>query len=293
MRLIHVTDPHLTSLQGIALGRLRGKRLLGYLSWYRKRRHQYCPDRLAALTDAIAEDKPDRILVTGDLVHVGLPEEIDAARLWLEGLAGMAQILLVPGNHDIYAANSVAAVQALWGPYLWPGGTGGQAFPNSLDCGQVGLIGLSSACPTAVFSARGRLGDSQCQRLVECLRHHAEQRRFRCLLIHHPPLRGITSWRRALADAAALESILGQCGAELILHGHLHRNIAYRFGQQTRVFGTAPASSCREKADAAYRIFDIQVQDPGWRVDMTLKAVNGQRRAYVLQEESWVVPAPA
>ncbi len=295
MRLVHITDPHLTTLHGIALGRLRGKRLLGYLSWYRKRRNQHCPERLAGLVEAITEDKPDRILVTGDLTHIGFPEEIAAAQPWLDRLGNIARTLLVPGNHDLYATDSWEPVRDLWSPYLWPGGTGGgrQEFPSSLDCGHVGLIGLSSACPTAFFSAGGRLGGAQRQRLAACLQRHAVARRFRCLLIHHPPLRGITNRRRALADAAELETILRRHGVELILHGHLHRNVMHRLGRDTLVFGTASASSCVETRDAAYRIFDIDIQDPGWQVNMVLKTITPRRRAWVLHEESWVVRTPA
>ncbi len=287
MRLIHVTDPHLSSLDGLGLERLRGKRLLGYLSWYRKRRHQHCPERLAALTRAVAEDRPGLILVTGDLIHIGLAQEIASARSWLDRLACIAPTRLVPGNHDFYAADSLAPMRKLWSPYLWPDGDQ-QTFPSSQDCGDIGLIGLSSACPTTLFSAAGRLGDTQLQRLDECLQRHTEARRFRCLYIHHPPLRGIVNRRRALVDAAALESILTHYDVELILHGHLHRNLRYRFGNNTRVYGTASASSCRKFREACYRVFDIAAEAPGWRVNMTLKTVTAQHTASILHEESWL-----
>jgi 3',5'-cyclic AMP phosphodiesterase CpdA len=44
------------------------------------------------------------------------------------------------------------------------------------------------------------------------------------VLIHHPPLPGQAPPRRALRDAEALERVLATCGAELVLHGHNHRD---------------------------------------------------------------------
>lgn len=46
------------------------------------------------------------ILVSGDIAFCGIKEEYDAARLWLENLAGaigcpVARIYVVPGNHDV------------------------------------------------------------------------------------------------------------------------------------------------------------------------------------------------
>ena len=45
----------------------------------------------------------------------------------------------------------------------------------------------------------------------------------RVLLIHHPPVAGLTSRRRSLRDADAFAEVLRRRGAELVLHGHLHR----------------------------------------------------------------------
>ncbi len=48
---------------------------------------------------------------------------------------------------------------------------------------------------------------------------------FRLVLIHHPPLPGQASRSRGLIDAEALEAVLQRHGAELVVHGHNHRNM--------------------------------------------------------------------
>jgi 3',5'-cyclic AMP phosphodiesterase CpdA len=295
LRLIHLTDAHLTSLQQAGVKRWRGKRALGYLSWQRKRRHQYRPERLAALTSAVAEESPDVILIGGDLVHIGLPEEIAAATPWLERLATIAQVMLVPGNHDVYAGDSWAAIATHWGPYLGvatpaDAPTAEAAFPVERIWGDVSLIGLSSACPTPAFSATGRLGRSQIARLATLLEGVRQQGHFLCLLIHHPPLPGLTTWRRALKDAPALEALLRQYGADLVLHGHLHHNSRHVCADGLRVYGTASASSIMAVAPAAYRCFDVEANAGGWDVRMTLKSVHADRDPSVLEEETWHRP---
>ena len=114
MRLIHLTDPHLSSLAGENMTTLRGKRWSGYLSWRKNRRKRYLPEILARLTAAIKTEDADQILCTGDLVQIGLDSEIAEAADWLKQLGPAEQVMLIPGNHDIYATRSADSVYKLW-----------------------------------------------------------------------------------------------------------------------------------------------------------------------------------
>lgn len=268
IRLVHITDPHLTALDGQRLWRLRGKRWSGYLSWQRRRRHVHLRERLDRVTAAALADDPVQILVTGDLVHIGLPEEIEAAAGWLEALGPPQRVMLVPGNHDDYAADSQAALRANWGPYL-PGSDHGVGYPRlrTLQDGDVtvSLLGLCSAMPTPVFMAHGRLGSAQLSRFDRAL---GEADGFRCVLLHHPPLPGAASWRKGLHDAPALADVLDRRGAELVLHGHVHRNVSGRSPGGVPVYGTASASS--SEPPASYRRIDIGRNGDDWVVDQRL-----------------------
>ena len=117
MRLIHMTDPHLTSLQGIAAAHFTGKRWLGHQSW-RWRRRKHLRSHLDELCAAAQALQPDLILVTGDLVHLGLVPEVEAAAEWLGALGPPERIMVVPGNHDLYRGDAWAAVEAHWASYL-------------------------------------------------------------------------------------------------------------------------------------------------------------------------------
>src|SRR5690606_17960412 len=110
---------------------------------------------------------------------------------------------------------SWSAVARLWGPYLSEPYEPASPFPlrRVLERGGavLSLIGLSSAIPSAPFMAYGRLGAEQSRRLDALL---AGARGLRCVLLHHPPLPAMTHWRKGLLDAAELERVLRERGAE-------------------------------------------------------------------------------
>ena len=76
-RFAHLSDPHLSSLEGVRASQLINKRALGYLSWKRRRRFEHRREVLDALQNDLDMASLDQLLVTGDLTHVGLPQEFE------------------------------------------------------------------------------------------------------------------------------------------------------------------------------------------------------------------------
>lgn len=268
MRLIHISDPHLTSLEGIPPAHFVGKRRLGHASWRIRRRHRHLRATLDELCGLITSLRPDVIVVTGDLVHLGLPAEIEEAAHWLKALGPPENVFVVPGNHDVYRADSWAAVEAHWGEYLRiaPGSNGEPGywagFPTRLGIDGIEIHGLNTGLPTPVFMATGELGREQCGRLTERLAS-APPGTLNILAIHHPPAPGAIPERKALKDMQHLAPAVGM--AHLVLHGHGHFNRFYRQGA-VPVFATGSAS----KSDAPFRCFDISRNERGWRLEMHL-----------------------
>jgi 3',5'-cyclic AMP phosphodiesterase CpdA len=216
---------------------LLGKRGLGFLSWHLRRRRAHRPEVLEALLRDLEESRPDHVVVTGDLTNVSLEEEFHAARGWLARLGSPDRVTAVPGNHDAYVRVEEARSLALWSEYL-VSDAGGQEilfdacalektaaieFPSVRLLAGVALVGLCSALPTPVFHATGAVGETQLARLAGVLTELGARGYLRVVLIHHPPAPGSVSARRALRDGDALCAVLRRCGAELVLHGHLHR----------------------------------------------------------------------
>ena len=222
--LAHISDLHLSSLTGVSLTSLLNKRLLGYLSWQRRRRHIHSPRVLDALLLDLAEAAPDHVAATGDLTNLGLPDEFRQAALWLQRLGTPEGVTVVPGNHDTYVATSWQETFSQWAPYLAGDDDGAAAgvYPSLRVRGPAALIGLSSARPSMPFVAVGSLGRQQLARFEEVLEQTGRLGLLRIVLIHHPPIPGSISWRKRLTDAPLFGEVVARQGAELILHGHAH-----------------------------------------------------------------------
>lgn len=279
MRIAHLTDPHLTPLPDRWPGGWPSKRWLSWLSWQRRRRHLHRRERLDALVERVRAEAPDAWAVTGDLCQTGTGPEIETATGWLEALAPPEQILLTPGNHDVFGADSRAAVDTHWAPWLH----GPDRRVAVRRFGPVSLIAVDSAVVTRAGSAGGRLGSEGRKRLAEVLR--TEKGRFRTVLIHHPPAPGLCKRRKALADDAELAQLLAREGAGLVLHGHLHHDGRHDLdahdGSTIPIFCTASASA----PGAAARLIDVDSVDDGFRVRMRHVRPDG-----VSDFEEWISP---
>ncbi len=289
--LAHLTDVHLAPLTGFAPRYWNVKRALGYLNWLRGRRRVHVRE----VADRIASDavslRPDHVVVTGDLVNIGLPAEFAAARTWLESLGPPERVTVVPGNHDIYTARlHGASCLADWAPYMASDAWGRSlercaaaaavaTFPFARRVGPVALIGLCSAVPTPPFVAAGRLGADQLAALGPILDAAATERLVRVVLIHHPPLVGQAPPRRGLADAAGLERVLERHGAELVLHGHNHHDMfALHRGADgdMPILGLASASAAiahKHEPLARYNLVRISRQRGGHTIECVTRGI--------------------
>ncbi len=166
-------------------------------------------------------------MVTGDLTHIGLPDEFAEAAQWLPCLGPAEQVTVIPGNHEAYAGHDWSKNLISWAPYLLsdskPENTKLKTFSPALRIrGQIALIGLCSARPSLPFFAIGSLGKKQLQLLAKLLKETGEAGLMRVVLVHHPPVPGTTDWRKRLVDDKAFSDVVRHHGAELVLHGHTH-----------------------------------------------------------------------
>ncbi len=262
------------------------KRLLGYVNWHRGRKIVHRREVLDALTADLKHMDPDHTAVTGDLVNIGLKEEFVRAADWLVTLGGPDDVSVVPGNHDAYVRLKHGHGTARWEPYMASNRAGRalqeptlNAFPSLRCFGDIALIGLSSAIPTAPFVAAGHLGRPQRHALSLLLKKLGEQGLFRIVMIHHPPLPGQTDWRRGLRDDRKLKRLFGRCGVELVLHGHLHQatvEVMETISGQAQIVGVPSASAAIEgsrKPLGRYNLYQIERKKDAWRCEMIGRTV--------------------
>jgi 3',5'-cyclic AMP phosphodiesterase CpdA len=272
MRIAHLSDLHLLSLEGAVPTRLFNKRFTGWVNLKLHRGHKHKPAPVHAAGAAFRDLGVDHVVVTGDLTNLALEREFELVAAFLGGLGYAAEdVSVVPGNHDTYTRGShrKSRFKAYMAPYITSdvdlGLAEGASFPFVRLRGGAAIIGLSSAVPRPPLVASGHLGGPQLAALGRALAHPEVAKRTPVLLVHHPlhnPVSRMKVMLEGLTDARALAAKLGDLTRGLVLHGHLHRRIhrtlATRNGTVDAV-GSTSASLLHEDADrmAGFNVYDV------------------------------------
>ena len=160
--------------------------------------------------------KPDVTVVSGDLTQRARLEQFREARAFLATLPKPQ--VVVPGNHDIPLYNVVKRFAA---PLRnWRRVMGDETEPAFID-DEVAVIGVNTA-RSFVFKG-GRINEEQVARVREAICHLPEKV-TKILVTHHPfdaPEHSGEEDQIVGRAKMALER-LADCGADVLLSGHLH-----------------------------------------------------------------------
>ncbi len=272
--LAHISDIHLSPMPQVGLRDLVGKRLTGFLNWKLKRHGELNSETLVQLVEHMKGQSADFTAVTGDLVNLALPEEVERAGRWLQGVGNPANVAVCPGNHDAYVPGALESAQSLWGDYLKGETLEGQAFPFVRRVGDVAIVSCSSAVPTPPFMAVGKFEEKQAARLARILKLLGDAGYFRVVMIHHPPNAELQHPSFGLKGHRLFRQVIAAEGAELILHGHTHRSSIHHVpgkGHEVPVIGVAAASAAQGGTlddPARYNLFRIEKTGNGWNCTM-------------------------
>lgn len=258
-RLAHVTDPHFRGFRGLSGRGLVGKRAIGLANLALNRARKHKLELLEALREDLRAQAPQHMALTGDLSNISLEGEWRAALAWLD-MSGLSpdQVTVIPGNHDAYVADVFESrtFERLFAPYMTnelPSAPGAAAPPAERATypfvqlrDRLALVGVSSALPTGDLGAWGEVGDAQLARLESLLTSERLREKIRVVLLHHPPVMHKGTEHRNLRDRQAFVAMLARAGAELVLHGHDHRDERAQLsgpgGQPIPVVGAGSAS---------------------------------------------------
>jgi len=173
---------------------------------------------------------PDLVLVTGDLVDAGRPEEYGLLREILAPIR--LPMFLMPGNHDARGPLRMGFPDHR---YL---GTDGHIH-YAIEDFPLRILALDSLVDG---QGGGRLGAAQLDWLDRRLSEQPE--RPTVVAVHHPPFTtGIGHMDKiGLEDAAGLAAVIRlHPQVERVLSGHLHRAIQTRFAGT--IASTAPSTA--------------------------------------------------
>jgi Icc protein len=210
-------------------------------------------DTAAALARCIARlnalnPRPDAVLMTGDLVDQGTPEQYRHLKSLLAGLE-IPYYLLV-GNHDERAALRAAFPER---PEL---SSGGEFVQYTVDIGPLRVIALDSLQPG---QSPGHLCDARLAWLAAQL--DAASGRPVVVALHHPPFMcGIGHMDDLRLDPAAASHMAALIArypnVERVICGHVHRPMFVRFGGTIASAVPSPAHQValdlREDAPSAF-----------------------------------------
>jgi len=297
-RLIHLSDPHLGPLPKVRVRDLASKRILGYVNWRRNRARSLGSSIEAELVAAIAAERPDHVVVTGDLVNIALSAEYLNARFFLDRLGPAGTVSAIPGNHDAYVPGGARRAGEVWADFMSADAGETSGWPYVRRRGEVALVGVSTAGATGPFMATGTFSKAQAKRLAALLGDLGREGLCRVVLLHHPPVKGATAWHKRLIGASRFRDVIAREGAELVLHGHTHQPTRLALAGprgEVPVLGV-PAATQRpggHRPAAGFNLFEIEKADGGFVIRHSLRqAAEGRASFDETRSETIVSPAP-
>lgn len=217
---------------------------------------------LREVVDAVVglPNRPDAVLVSGDLAEHGSPAEYQTVREMLEPIG--AAVHVIAGNHDDRAALRAAFALPDDGaaPVQW-----------AADLGPLRLVGLDTTIPG---HAGGALDADRVEWLDDQLGRAPDQPTL--LTMHHPPITtGVAPWDAIglpPADQSALARVLeGHAQVRRVVSGHVHQTITAAIAGRPVL--TIPSTYVQARLDFSAAEIDLA---PGWPRGFALHALVGR-----------------
>jgi 3',5'-cyclic AMP phosphodiesterase CpdA len=282
VRLAHCSDLHLLSLDGTRWLDFANKRWIGGMNLLTNRGRHYHTEAFEDMVADFAVAGIDHVVCTGDVTNLAFEQEFRYAKERFDRIGlGATNVTVLPGNHDSYVkegqAHFYTTPDAGW---AWPDG---EPWPVVRVRGTLALIGLTTSRKTPWFTAYGVVGDEQLARLDQVLGDPRLAGLTRVVAIHHPPAgKRARSVIRGLRDHEAFGAVIAKHGAELVLHGHEHRDLRAELpvpGGAVAVLGVPSGTYLAGDADrtARYRVIEL---DRGRVISHHLRVWHRDRKCF-------------
>ena len=216
------------------------------------------PRALAWFERCVAQEKPDAVVMTGDLTMRALPGEFEEGAAWLRKLG--VPVTVEPGNHDVpYYSDPLRRVFRPYKRYA----AVEQLLERPLAVPGVTVVPLKTVTRLQwrIDQSKGRVGHRS---LAQALKTIAAAPRDHVILIaaHHPLTdEGLDEPMRTHGGEAALTALAG-AGADAVLTGHIHDPFdrpVERAGRTIRLIGCGTLSRRTRHAPPAFN--ELRVTD--------------------------------
>jgi len=173
------------------------------------------PQVVEALVALAAQQRPDLVVLSGDITQRARPAQFRAAKAFVDRLG--APVLAIPGNHDI-------ALFDLWARLTRPYARYAQAFGAELEpvhsTQDLLVIGVNTT--RARRHKNGEVSTAQIDHVAKRLAA-ASPRQLRVVVVHQPV--AVTQTRdqtNLLRGHSSATRVWSAAGADLVMGGHIH-----------------------------------------------------------------------
>lgn len=177
------------------------------------------PEVVEALVRLVHEQRPQVLLLSGDITQRGTPGQFAAARAFIDRLA-VPTVLALPGNHDIPLFNLPAR---LLRPYAGFVRAFGPELEPTFENDAVLVLGLNTTRPWRHVD--GELSAAQIERVAQRAAQAARDKphQLRLVLVHQPlAVTRPDEARNLLHGHAAALQRWAAAGVHAVLGGHIH-----------------------------------------------------------------------
>jgi 3',5'-cyclic AMP phosphodiesterase CpdA len=266
-RIAHVTDIHCNLLKNINIKDFFSKRFYGYLYWKFSKGKRFDPSGLKTIVSEINKECFDNIVITGDLTQLCLLEQFRNVKEFIFSFLSPKKLTIIPGNHDYYTFDGKRYYSEVFKDF--------SVLPYVKVINNVAIFCVDSSVVTPPFVSYGYVKKNQFEKLSKLL-ENVDKNLFKILLIHHPPIKGITSFSKCLLNSKKMSKLLSKGDFNLVLHGHTHHfNVAYFTLNSGKIpiVSAAPLCYRLKELDQAggYNIYEISHNNEGWNVKLKRK----------------------
>ncbi len=223
---------------------------------------------LAWFAATVAAERPDLVLLTGDLTAAARRSEFAAAAAWLDNLG--VPVRLEPGNHDLPVYRPLLR---LFRPYARIERLAAR-FHRPLELAHVTLVSLKTTA-RAQLRTNWSLGNVTPPALARTLTGLAARDPAKLALVacHHPLVdTGTLTSGRTRRGGVALAA-LAAAGADAVCTGHVHDPFDREWSGDGRSVRLIGAGTLSERVRATPPSFNLLTVGPERRLEVTVRTM--------------------
>jgi len=199
------------------------------------------PAAIAWFSACVADEKPDAVIMTGDLTMRALPREFEQGGDWLRSLG--VPVTLEVGNHDIpYYWDPLRRLLAPYSRYA----AVEKMIEKPLEIAGISIVPLKTTARAQWRWnwSKGRVSPGSLSRALALI-EEAPAGNLILVAAHHPLIEGPTTGTARTRHGDQALTALAEAGAHAVLSGHVHDPFdvpVERAGRTLRMIGAGTLS---------------------------------------------------